>query len=101
MSFSGFAIGGGAPYRGPAATASDLSTLAGWTVGAGLEWTFAPQWSLKGEYLYYDLGDVTLNQTQNLFYFVNVQPTPAATLAIQSVAHYHGNIARIGVNYHF
>ncbi len=28
----------------------------GWTVGAGLEYMFAPNWSAKIEYQYYDLG---------------------------------------------
>jgi outer membrane immunogenic protein len=29
---------------------------AGWTVGGGFEWLFSPNWSLKVEYLYVDLG---------------------------------------------
>lgn len=33
-------------------TASDSQVHSGWTVGAGLEYMFAPHWSLKGEYLY-------------------------------------------------
>lgn len=75
------------------------NTLTGWTVGGGLEWMFAPQWSVKGEYLYYDLGTVTIDQTLPL---TSVFGGPAATAAaIHSEAHYHGNIARIGVNYHF
>jgi hypothetical protein len=55
---------------------------------------FAPRWSIKGEYLYYDLGSVTLNQTQYAF--------PAgvnAAIGIESVARYQGQIARLGVNY--
>jgi outer membrane immunogenic protein len=32
------------------------ATRAGWTIGAGVEWAFAGTWSLKGEYLYVDLG---------------------------------------------
>jgi outer membrane immunogenic protein len=28
----------------------------GWTVGAGLEYMVAPNWSVKGEYMYYDFG---------------------------------------------
>lgn len=28
----------------------------GWTVGGGVEWAFAPKWSVKTEYLYTDLG---------------------------------------------
>ena len=28
----------------------------GYTVGAGLEYMFAPNWSAKAEYMYYDFG---------------------------------------------
>jgi outer membrane immunogenic protein len=31
----------------------------GWTVGAGWEYSFAPRWSAKIEYLYADLGDTS------------------------------------------
>ncbi len=30
--------------------------LSGWTAGAGVEWSFAPNWSTKVEYLHYGLG---------------------------------------------
>ncbi len=43
-------------------SASDTTIRAGWTVGGGLEWMVAPNWSLKGEYLYYDLGTVSIDQ---------------------------------------
>jgi outer membrane immunogenic protein len=33
------------------------NTAVGWTLGAGVEWKFAPAWSLKVEYLYVDLGN--------------------------------------------
>ncbi len=33
-------------------------TNAGWTVGAGMEYSFAPNWSAKVEYLYVDLGSI-------------------------------------------
>lgn len=29
----------------------------GYTLGGGIEWAFAPNWSLKSEYLYVNLGD--------------------------------------------
>src|SRR5215475_1709229 len=29
----------------------------GWTVGGGVEYMFAPSWSVKGEYQYYNFGD--------------------------------------------
>ena len=35
-------------------------TLTGYAVGGGLEWAFAPNWSLKSEYLYVDLGDARI-----------------------------------------
>ena len=31
----------------------------GWTVGAGLEYMFAPNWSAKAEYQYYNFGNTT------------------------------------------
>lgn len=34
-------------------------TNVGWTVGAGVEYAFAPNWSAKLEYLYADLGSVS------------------------------------------
>lgn len=42
---------------GFAATVSD--TKVGWTAGAGLEYAFAPAWSGKIEYQYYDFGSDT------------------------------------------
>ena len=32
-------------------------TFTGWTAGAGLEYMISPSWSLKAEYLYFDLGN--------------------------------------------
>ena len=37
-------------------TASDSVTLSGWTVGAGIEYAFLPNWSAKVEYLHYGFG---------------------------------------------
>jgi outer membrane immunogenic protein len=95
--FSGI-FGPGLLVAGTAASQSD--TLAGWTVGGGLEWMFAPRWSVKGEYLYYDLGTVNLNQS------ISFATTPPSLpnhfdFNIQSAAHFRGNIARLGVNYKF
>ncbi len=39
--------------------ASDDNTHFGWTIGAGLEYAFAPNWSAKVEYLYADYGAET------------------------------------------
>jgi outer membrane immunogenic protein len=80
------------------------SILAGWTLGAGLEWMFAAGWSAKVEYLYYDLGTVSYgigtSGTVVLPGFV-----PAGTNWFTNVStastRYNGSIARIGLNYQF
>lgn len=63
----------------------------GWTVGGGIEHMFAPNWSVKGEYLYYDLG----NSDVNLL--------PAGGPPETGVISYKntGHIIRAGLNYHF
>jgi outer membrane immunogenic protein len=35
---------------------TNSKTLTGWTVGAGVEWMFAPSWIARGEYRYSDYG---------------------------------------------
>ncbi|WP_456725221.1 MULTISPECIES: outer membrane protein [unclassified Bradyrhizobium] len=62
-------------------TASQSNFHSGWTVGAGIEAFIAPQWSVKGEYLYRSLGSET--------YF----GVPSPDLNLHSV--------QFGVNYHF
>lgn len=65
------------------ASLSDSKFHSGWTVGAGVEAFFAPQWSVKGEYLYRSLAGET--------YFAGGLPT--GTLNFHTV--------QVGVNYHF
>jgi outer membrane immunogenic protein len=69
-------------------------TRAGWTVGGGAEWMFTPQWSIKAEYLFYDLGTQSIDQT--IFF-----SSGAGFTAIHSDAHYRGSIVRGGVNFKF
>lgn len=78
--------------------ASTSETRAGWTIGAGLEWMFAPNWTVKGEYLYYDLGHVSVAPPPLT---VTVGGTVFTAIGISSEAHFNGSIARLGVNYHF
>ncbi|MGY8637962.1 porin family protein [Bradyrhizobium sp. 14AA] len=67
-------------------TVSDSKWHSGWTVGAGVEAFFAPQWSVKGEYLYRSLGGET--------YFSGIgAPVNPGTLNFHTV--------QVGVNYHF
>jgi outer membrane immunogenic protein len=69
---------------------NDSATQVGWTVGAGAEYMIAPQWSIKGEYLYYDLGNHTVTS--------NFGGLP---LQFRSQFDYatHGSILRAGLNY--
>jgi outer membrane immunogenic protein len=70
---------------------SAAKTMAGWTVGAGAEYAIARNWTVKAEYLYYNLGrqDYRLQSLND--------PTQGAT----STAEFSGNIVRLGVNYRF
>jgi len=56
-------ITGGAAYgqvkMDPPGAGDDSEGRFGWTVGAGVEWAFAPAWSAKLEYLYVDLGTMS------------------------------------------
>ncbi|SFP69210.1 outer membrane immunogenic protein [Bradyrhizobium sp. Ghvi] len=49
----------GGPVSATGATVSESNTRVGWTLGAGLEKKFTPNWSAKLEYLYVDLGTKT------------------------------------------
>jgi outer membrane immunogenic protein len=60
----------------------------GWTVGAGVEWRFAPQWSVKAEYLYVDLGSIS--NTVGVF-----------GSSLTSTYNERDNIVRAGINYKF
>jgi outer membrane immunogenic protein len=94
------AVGGPCFCGAPAAVAASSSAyLPGWTAGGGLEWMITPQWSLKGEYLYYDLG--TLSTTLPTLTQTNGAGVAFFSANVSSSAVVKGNIARVGVNFHF
>jgi outer membrane immunogenic protein len=75
------------------------NTRAGWTAGGGGEWLFAPNWSLKVEYLYYNLGSVNFGLSPlRSFNFAGV---PFTVVTPRTTASFRGNIVRAGLNYHF
>jgi opacity protein-like surface antigen len=39
----------------------DSGTFTGWTIGGGVEYLIAPQWTIKAEYMYYDFGNNTFS----------------------------------------
>ena len=71
---------------------TNSSAEAGWTVGAGAEWKFAPAWSVKAEYLYVDLG----THSSLITYTYG-----GSTSTLRSSVHETFNIARVGINYSF
>jgi outer membrane immunogenic protein len=93
---------GGCVQSSAATTGSLSTTRAGWTAGAGVEWMFWQHWSAKAEYLYYDLGSVTYNNG-SLAYTQGSLGGEGGPVVIssQSTTKFTGNIARVGVNYHF
>jgi outer membrane immunogenic protein len=69
---------------------SRSDTLLGWTGGGGIEWAFAPNWSVKGEYLYARFDRQTTAMTPINRDFLQSY-SDRLTLSV----------ARVGVNYHF
>ena len=63
----------------------------GWTAGGGIEWAFAPRWSVKGEYLHYKTEDQKIGGTFG---------AGGATIQFFNVRN-SGDLVRAGVNYHF
>jgi outer membrane immunogenic protein len=79
---------------GFAAANTAKSTRTGWVAGGGVEWAFAPNWSVKGEYQYIDLGRQGVTAQE----FVGVVPT---TFAVSTSARNDYHTGRIGINYRF
>ena len=75
-------------YNGvPTAFTIDGNHSNGWTVGAGLEYMLAQNWSAKVEYQYYDFGDSHFNAPSELIPFGSI--------------HNDEHTLKAGVNYRF
>ncbi len=85
-------------FRAVGSTGHISTTRVGWTAGGGVEWKFSPAMSLKAEYLYWDLGrlDYGAGAVASSMFAAYVN-----TAALTSSLRFSGQIARIGVNYHF
>ena len=72
----------------------------GWTVGGGLEYALPDawsNWSVKVEYLYYDLG-----YSNSTIYYQNVDLNGATELSsLNGRIRHNGNVVRAGLNYKF
>lgn len=73
----------------------------GWTVGGGFEWAFSPNWSVKGEYLYYNFGNLSAEYPVSSSSSSKTAVTASSDLASSRVfSRLDGHLARIGLNYH-
>jgi len=81
-------------FAGPAITQTVITseTRVGWSAGAGAEWMFAPNWSVKFEYLHADLGK-TNSAVPSFPGFPNTD--------VQFSHRLTEDMGRVGVNYHF
>lgn len=70
---------------------STAGMLVGWSAGAGGEYALDSKWSLKGEYLHYDLGSLSHLMADPAF--------PGTTYTAKAA--FTGDLIRIGVNYNF
>jgi outer membrane immunogenic protein len=69
---------------------SNNSTTDGWTIGAGVEYALAPNWSMSLEYDYYGLGTKTVT--------LSGAPAPAAErVSIKQ----NFSVVKLGLNYRF
>jgi len=68
----------------------------GWVVGAGIEAAFGGGWSVRLEYLYLDLGDISGQFTTAV-----LGPSGTAFLSQGFSSRVTDNIVRVGVNYKF
>jgi outer membrane immunogenic protein len=71
-------------------------TRTGWTLGAGVEYAITNNITIKGEYLYYNLGSSRSVIAPNLF-ANTAWPASYATAKVN----FDGSIVRAGVNYKF
>jgi outer membrane immunogenic protein len=82
---AGFAYGG--VKVGLVGLPNDTDVRGGWTAGGGVEYAIASLWSVKAEYLYFDLGRAGCNITSCGLPAVDVK--------------FRGNLLRLGANYRF
>ena len=87
----------GSTYTSIFSQGSASNFAAGWTAGGGAEWMVAPNWSVKGEALYYNLGGLSASNEE---YRVD-SSIPYAASVLNTQVKFEGIIARAGVNYHF
>jgi outer membrane immunogenic protein len=84
-----------AAFNGASHAGSTNQGLPGFVIGAGVEWGFASNWSVKAEYLYFQLPD-----------FNYISPLPATAPVAPGYAwgtkvRMDESVVRAGLNFHF
>ena len=96
---------GPSPIAIASGTAGYSGTMLGYAAGGGVEWMLFPNWSLKAEYIYYNLGNVAATQflvDYPLGYVAASGAKPGPPFVVSTAqSPVAGNIARAGINYHF
>lgn len=77
-------------------TAISKKTKSGWTAGVGAEIGLWKRWSVKGEYLYYDLGNETVTANPSIPFGPGVPP-----FQVRYIWETKAHIARGGLNFRF
>ncbi len=88
------------PLCGPTASTNPCAAdsfhqwMSGWTVGGGFEYGFGGSWSVKAEYLHYDLGGVS-----------RATPFVSGLFQVPRFLNWNtkaeGDLVRAGINYRF
>jgi len=73
------------------ATGAASDARAGWALGGGIEYAVARNWTVKTEYLFYDLGRLAIPTTNSGTVVGSFAP----------VSQFTGSITRVGLNYKF
>lgn len=92
---SKFSLSMAETFAGNVAAVTDNDTRVGWVAGGGVEWAFAPNWSLKGEYQYIDLGSRTVTAPE--FTAAGAPTAFAVSTDVDTTFH----TGRLGINYRF
>jgi outer membrane immunogenic protein len=69
---------------------STSGMMTGWAAGAGVEWAFLNSWTLKLEYLHFDLGVLS-----------HLMVDPINPSVFNAHAGFKGDVVRVGINYLF
>jgi outer membrane immunogenic protein len=95
-SFSTIGVGfnlGTCPTNFTCAIGRSASNQTGWAAGGGIEWMFAPKWTLRAEYLFVDLGSQSVT--------VPSLNTIGAPVNFTATSTFKENIARAAINFGF